>query len=154
MELGQFLIHLLGVSHGGEVGGEGGVVKRLLNDVIVSTVTLLAALALRVDTGAHRGVEGINLVRSLHRNLGCDAGRTPVGLHHLHVLRVQVAALVEHGQGHRLEGHLDIADLLYFLNPARGQPRERARAVEPERDLLSHSKSPLLCSLWHPTLGV
>src|SRR6185436_15998801 len=53
------------------------------------------------------------------------------------ILIRDVGGLVQHGQAHDMELHLDIAHFFDLQDPARGDPAERTRGIEPEVNSLA-----------------
>ena len=146
MEGPQLIVNGVGVSHVGVGGIESGVGESFTNEFIVRTVALFTTLLTVVNLGAQDGVQLVEFFGFAGGHGGEYSGGTPVGFHFLHVVGVEVAAVVEDGQahGHPVDG--DVADLFDFFDPAGGDPAEWAGHVEPESYFFAHYYS-LYCYL-------
>ena len=131
-----------------ELGIEAQFIERLGDH----DVEILVALV--VDSGAHGRVDRREDVVALHRyGRGYDADRPPGVLERFAVVVGDVAALVEDGETHQVEVHVDVAHLLHLENPPRGDPAPRAQWVEPEINTILLRHLHTFPSTWPTRIG-
>jgi hypothetical protein len=125
----HLLVELVGVGVGDEVGGQADLGERRGDDHVG------VGLAARVDPGAEGVVERLDdllAVQLAGRRHEARVAEHP-GEVRL-VLVADVVVLVQHGEAHDVERHVEVAVAGDLVDPAAGHPGPGAGGVEPEVD--------------------